>query len=135
MTVTGVNHITLAVTDLPRAITFYTDLLGGRLRAEWDSGAYLELGALWLCLTLSAHPIAPRTDYSHIALSCIPADFPALVTRIQQTAQLWQDNTSEGASVYFLDPDGHKLELHQGTLDTRLEHYRAHPEKPVRLYD
>ncbi len=33
MTVTGVNHITLAVTDLPRAITFYTDLLGGRLRA------------------------------------------------------------------------------------------------------
>ncbi|GHL45122.1 hypothetical protein ECZU28_51170 [Escherichia coli] len=29
----------------------------------------------------------------------------------QAGAEVWKDNRSEGASYYFLDPDGHKLEL------------------------
>jgi len=32
----------------------------------------------------------------------------------------WKINASEGDSVYFLDPDGHRLEAHVGDLISRL---------------
>lgn len=133
--ITGVNHITLAVSDIPRSIWFYKEILGGVLRADWPDRAYIELGDLWLCLTLSDVPITSREDYTHIALSCKYADFPALSNRIKDHAKLWQLNSSEGESLYFFDPDGHKLELHQGDLISRLKHYRAQPDSQVKIYD
>lgn len=32
----------------------------------------------------------------------------------------WQSNRSEGHSLYLLDPDDHQLEIHVGTLASRL---------------
>ncbi|MCK0142157.1 VOC family protein [Aliiroseovarius sp. F20344] len=133
--ITGVNHITLAVNDLERSIWFYTEVLGAKLRADWPRGAYLELGELWLCFTQADTPIQPRSDYTHIAFSCKDADFPAFSNRIKDHAELWQDNSSEGASLYFLDPDRHKLELHQGDLASRLTYYRAQSDRKVNVYD
>lgn len=133
--VTGLNHVTLATQDLDRAIDFYRAVLGAQLRAQWPRGAYLDLGSVWLCLTLSNQPITPRQDYSHIALSCAQDDFEPLWTRIRSRATLWQENQSEGASLYFLDPDGHRLELHLGDLESRLDHYRRHPEAGVAVLD
>ncbi|UWQ06311.1 VOC family protein [Aliiroseovarius crassostreae] len=129
--VTGLNHITLATSDLARSVGFYRDLLGATLRAHWAGGAYLELGDIWLCLMQTAGDIPVRTDYTHLAFSCEAAEFATLSDRIQTHAELWQENRSQGASLYFLDPDGHQLELHLGDLETRLAHYRAHPEKGV----
>lgn len=123
--VRGLNHLTLAVTDLERSIAFYRDLLGCDLRASWADGAYLEAGALWLCL--SRDPAAVETqhaDYTHYAFDVAPEAFDELSARIRVGAQLWKNNRSEGASLYFLDPDGHRLELHVGTLASRLAHYR-----------
>lgn len=126
--VTGLNHVTLAVADLRRSIAFYTEVLGLRLRAEWPEGAYLSAGVLWLCLALDpAARTARREDYTHLALDARLDEFDALSTRIRAMARIWKENRSEGASVYFLDPDGHRLELHVGSLETRLAHYRAHP--------
>lgn len=48
----GLNHLTLAVSDLASSLAFYQQLPGMRLHASWDSGAYLSCGALWLCLSL-----------------------------------------------------------------------------------
>lgn len=135
MGITGVNHITLAVGDLERSKAFYTDLLGGKLRATGEGGAYLELGSLWLCLLPSPSPVIPRGDYTHLAFSCEPDQFSDMAGKIITRAKLWQDNTSEGESLYFLDPDGHKLELHIGNLDSRLAHYRAQKDGRVTVID
>ncbi len=116
-----VNHITLAVTDLQRAVAFYTDTLGAKLKADWPDGAYLDLGGLWLCLARE-DTVVPRGDDTHIAFSS--DQFAVMAEQIKATAKIWKANTSEGASVYFLDPDGHKLELHDGDMQSRLDSYR-----------
>lgn len=132
--VSGLNHLTLAVTDLERAIAFYRDLLGCDLRAVWDAGAYLEAGELWLCLSLDgAAKESRRLDYTHYAFSVDAAGFDELATAIRARAPLWKIDSSEGPSLYFLDPDGHRLELHLGDLRSRLDHYRSDPSSNVRI--
>jgi len=39
-------------------------------------------------------------------------------------AKIWKDNKSEGISLYFMDPDGHKLEVHVGEWKSRLDEYK-----------
>lgn len=134
MRVTGLNHLTFAVSDLDRSVAFYRDLLGCDLRAVWATGAYLEAGSLWLCLSVDqAARDAPHPDYTHVAFSVEAGDFEALSARVRAAARVWKDDRSEGASLYFLDPDGHRLELHVGSLESRLQDYRDHPELGVTL--
>ncbi|WP_246428752.1 VOC family protein [Silvimonas terrae] len=122
----GINHLTLAVTEVERSVRFYVDALGARLHAQWDKGAYLTVGGQWLCL--SHDVVSAGTDYTHIAFSVSPNDFTGLVTRLQQQgARTWKDNRSEGDSFYFLDPDDHRLELHVGDLASRLAACHAAP--------
>ncbi|MDA7947663.1 MAG: fosfomycin resistance glutathione transferase [Hyphomicrobiaceae bacterium] len=118
----GVNHITLAVSDLDAAVDFYRDVLGLELRKRWPGGAYLEAGDFWICLSPDeATRQSPHSDYTHLAFDVDNDAFEALAARITRAgARVWKDNRSEGRSHYFLDPDGHKLELHVGTLETRL---------------
>ena len=131
----GINHVTLAVTDLERALAFYRDLLGLRVAAVWPRGAYLEAGTLWLCLSRDdARRPDASPDYTHIAFDVDETDFAALASRIAAAAPQWRDNRSEGNSLYFLDPDGHKLELHVGTLRSRIAHYRNAPPPGMTLF-
>ncbi len=120
--VRGLNHVTLAVSDLDLSVAFYRDILGLQLRKKWTGGAYLEAGALWLCLSPDPKTrTAPHPDYTHLAFDVTHADFPSLYKSVEQSgATIWKNNESEGSSLYFLDPDGHKLELHVGSLATRL---------------
>ena len=117
--ITGLNHLTLAVADVERSFEFYATLLGCRPEARWDRGAYLSAGGLWLCLSLDA--VRPAGDYTHVAFGVSPGTFDEAVARLVAAGVVsWKDNASEGASFYFLDPDGHKLELHDGDLASRL---------------
>jgi hypothetical protein len=45
--------------------------------------------------------------------------------------QKWQENKSPGESFYFLDPDGHKLEIHDSNLRVRLQALKANPPKEL----
>ena len=134
--ISGLNHITFSVSDLSRSIAFYRDVLGCLLRAQWDEGAYLEAGDLWLCLSLQKRArTSPNPDYTHIAFSVDENDYPSLSERLARECSTWSQNKSEGASLYFLDPDGHKLEIHVGSLETRLRHYRENPPKGMKLFN
>jgi transcriptional regulator len=134
--VSGINHLTLAVVDVARAVRFYVDGLGARLHAQWDGGAYLTVGGQWLCLSLDAAPNANRNpDYTHIAFSVRAEDLQPLTERLQQLgAVAWKDNRSEGDSFYFLDLDGHRLELHVGNLASRLAACRARPYAGMQFF-
>lgn len=77
----------------------------------------------------------PAAEYTHFAFTVGASDFAALVQRLRAAGVAeWRDNRSEGASFYFLDPDGHKLEAHVGDLASRLQAYRAKPYAGMQFY-
>ncbi len=129
--VSGLNHVTLALADLARAVCFYRDVLGLVLRAEWPKGAHMEAGSLWLCLSLDPQA---RTA-PHLAFDVAEVDFEALSVRVSAATEAWKENRSEGRSLHVLDPDGHKLELHVGTLASRLEHLRQRPPPGLTIHE
>lgn len=134
---TGLNHLTLAVADLERSFAFYKDLLGFRPAALWHTGAYLSLGELWLCLSLDGKRAAsPEPDYTHYAFGIAQGDFATFRARLLEAGVAeWRRNTSEGDSFYFLDPDGHRLEAHVGSLASRLAECRESPYAGMRFFE
>jgi catechol 2,3-dioxygenase-like lactoylglutathione lyase family enzyme len=134
---TGLNHLTLAVADLDRSFAFYKDLLGFKPAAIWNTGAYLRLGELWLCLSLDGKRAAGQDpDYTHVAFDIAQNDFAAFRARLLEAGTVeWRQNKSEGDSFYFLDPDGHQLEAHVGSLASRLAECRAAPYAGMRFFE
>ena len=90
-----------------------------------------------MCLSLDSQCSSePSVDYTHYAFSLAEADFSSFVQKLKMAnVQEWHDNRSEGASFYFLDPDGHKLEAHVGNLASRLAACRLKPYSGMRFYD
>ncbi|NBC17248.1 MAG: DUF3224 domain-containing protein [Bacteroidetes bacterium] len=127
--ITEINHLTLAVRDLEVSFRFYADVLGLRPVVRWEKGAYLTVGACWLALALDPHVRSePLPESTHAAFGVAESDFDALVERLCTAGvERWKTNRSEGASFYFLDPDGHKLEIHVGSLTSRLSAFEKVP--------
>lgn len=100
-------------------------------------GAYLVAGDHWLCLSLDSETrCGPLAEYTHIAFSVSAATFTGCAAFIRSRgAVIWKENMSEGASLYFLDPDGHKLEVHAGDLESRLEALRRQPYEGLQFYE
>lgn len=122
----GLNHLTLSVSNLDVSIEFYCDLLGFQGEVRWNTGAYLSYGNCWLCLSLGK--AKPSQDYTHFAFTYDSA----VMSHVQQkvafkAVRQWQSNSSEGDSLYIEDPDGHKLELHSGSLASRLDSLKVKP--------
>jgi glutathione S-transferase fosA5 len=134
--VTSINHVTLAVQDLDRSFSFYTSSLGLRPVARWYKGAYLVAGSDWICLNFDpATRNAPLAEYTHLAFTVSAEEFRDVVTKLQEAGVTsWQKNRSPGDSFYFLDPDGHKLEIHSSDLDSRLESLRREPPRELVLF-
>lgn len=116
----GMNHITLAVKDIDRSFDFYMNVLGLKPLVRWDKGAYFLVGDFWFCLNVDEQRV-PNSCYTHYAFSVNQKDFNELSEKIRASgAKVFKENSSPGDSFYFLDPDGHKLEIHTGNWKERL---------------
>jgi catechol 2,3-dioxygenase-like lactoylglutathione lyase family enzyme len=135
--ITGINHVTLSVRDVDESVAFYTETLGLTTLARWPKGAYLLAGSLWVALVLDGDVrTAPLPEYTHIAFSVPPEQFEGLCGRIRASgAAIWQENWTEGESLYFLDPNSHKLEIHTSDLADRLRAARRDPWEGLELFD
>lgn len=133
----GINHITLSVRDIEQSFSFYTAVLGMKPLAKWPKGAYLLAGDMWLALVVDEDARKrPLSEYSHIAFTVSPEDFTQMSQQIiQNNTILWQENKTEGDSLYFLDPTGHKLEIHASDLITRLQTAQERPWPGLKFFN
>jgi catechol 2,3-dioxygenase-like lactoylglutathione lyase family enzyme len=134
--VSGINHITLSVRALDISLSFYVEVLGMVPVARWYKGAYLLAGDMWVALTLDSETrTSPPMEYTHIAFHVPGQDFAEMERRIRNSgAPIWQENRSQGDSLYVLDPDHHKLEIHCSDLSARLDALKLQPPKDLVLY-
>lgn len=137
--INGINHITLAVVDLEKCFAFYREVLGFKALAKRkNKSAYLLSGSDWIVLVQnksSDHSIV-RTTYAHLAFSVDKSNFEIISSKIKSSgAEIWQENSSPGESLYFLDPSGNKLEIHCGDWKSRLQWLKDHPTDEVTLYE
>ena len=133
--ISGLSHVTFAVSDLERSIRFYGDLLGLTSLVRWNEGAYLTAGDFWVSLILdpAAAEATNNSSYSHVAFAVPDIAFAALRKKLlNNDAEEWQQNCSPGESLYFLDPDGHKLEIHARTLPDRLAWLKENPKPGIK---
>ena len=54
---------------------------------------------------------------------------------MEEGVTLWQANHSEGESLYFLDPDGHKLEIDASDLHARIKDLRSTRPKDLVVFE
>lgn len=126
--ISGLNHITLAVRDIEESFVFYKNVLGLKPLVKWNQGAYFLIdqknttdARFWFCLNVDKNS-NPSASYTHYAFTVAKKDFSEMAQRIVTSgATIFKENTSPGKSLYFLDPDGHKLEIHVGDWQKRIE--------------
>ncbi len=133
--ITGMNHVTLAVTNLDRSFQFYREVVGLKPLCRWHQGAYFLVGSsesepeqgFWFCLNVDTKHTA-NPCYTHYAFSVSPENFDLMSKRIISSgAPIFKANTSPGSSLYFLDPDQHKLEIHACNWQARVEAKKQDP--------
>lgn len=118
--ITGINHLTLAVSDIEKSFNFYRNILNLKPLCKWNKGAYFLVGDFWFCLNLDLN-VKPDPGYTHYAFTVDANNFENLCEKlITAKVKIFQENTSEGDSLYFFDPDGHKLEIHVGNWQSRI---------------
>ncbi len=126
-TILGVAEAALYVADLARAVAFYHDVLGLPLTMQFDDTAFLQTGENSTLILFDRQALRTRQSVipahgaegaGHVALAIPPEQMGAWRARLTaheiaiEHEQDWPGGTH---SLYFRDPDGHSLELIDGS--------------------
>jgi glyoxylase I family protein len=124
--VTGIGHIALRVTDLPRAKRFYTEALGFTLVGESERACFVTIGEALFALLAGTDQTAPndrfdpfRVGLDHLALAVEAPALPDLQRRLDAAGVrnngIERDERSGAESITFYDPDGIAWEFYART--------------------
>jgi catechol 2,3-dioxygenase-like lactoylglutathione lyase family enzyme len=120
----ALTHI-LVVADLPRAVTFYRDVLGAELVREYGgSSAVFSFAGAWLLLVTGGGPTADKPGVTFAPLDDRDRVSHAMTIRVPDCRAAYESLRSRGAEFltppvesewevrgFFRDPDGHLLEI------------------------
>jgi catechol 2,3-dioxygenase len=116
---TTIGPVSLTVSDLPRAVTFYTERLGFRVHAERSGAARLGAGASDLLVLLErkgARRAHGTTGLFHFAVLLPSRQALSLaLARLAETRTLLHGaaDHSVSESLYLADPEGNGIELYR----------------------
>ncbi len=127
----GVHHLALLCSDVEQTIRFYQELLGFPLVELFENRDYegsthfffdIGNGNLLAFFDFPGLGLEPYAEvlggFHHLALSVTPAAFDAARERLTEAGVELQ--FVAGESMYFLDPDGTRLELLRAPLHEML---------------
>jgi predicted enzyme related to lactoylglutathione lyase len=108
--------VTVLVSDLDRAVHFYTDTLGLAIRKKFAKYAEVEVNGFLLGLHLVEGDAATANVTGNLSVGFRVDDLETEVARLVDTGLLFSSSIQEGAGgwfAYFQDPDGTPLYLWQ----------------------
>ncbi len=121
LTLHSIAHVTIEVGDLPRALEFYSGLIGAPASrvAAWpvkDETALLLPSGQFLVLKPSANPRTLPESAVHQAYRAAPAAIDRILKSLSVGAagvhRYHEDRLAEQAdNCYFADPDGNRIQL------------------------
>jgi catechol 2,3-dioxygenase-like lactoylglutathione lyase family enzyme len=126
----GVAEAVLYVTDIPRAKTFYTEVLGLPVSTQFEDAIFLQTGQNSTLILFDINKLAARESVipshgargeGHVCLAVPPEQMDGWRARLlahEIEIEHEQDWSLGTHSIYFRDPDGNSLELMDG------RHYR-----------
>jgi catechol 2,3-dioxygenase-like lactoylglutathione lyase family enzyme len=121
MDLEGIDHVAMSVPDVERSAQWYIDVLGFERRHEgmWD-GIPVFIGKGTTSLALFPARSKERSTSSardeirmlHLALRANRASFLVAQEELKRRGIKFEFQDHEiSHSIYFRDPDGHKLEI------------------------
>ncbi|WP_306142110.1 FosX/FosE/FosI family fosfomycin resistance hydrolase [Roseibium sp. MMSF_3412] len=129
----SLSHITFVVSDLERMSALLKNVLNAK--EVYSSGddtfslspeKFFLVGDVWVAIMQGK--ALPDRSYNHVAFKIEEDEFDQRLNEIERLGLEVKPPRprveGEGRSIYFYDNDNHLFELHTGTLDMRLEHYR-----------
>ncbi len=126
-----ISHVVFAVADVERSKAFYQNVLGMELisdRPDQGPSAFLSFGSQHHDIALFEAPVgAQRGEMGliHAALQVEggTGELKKMVSHLESHGVEVSSPVTHGItnSVYFLDPDGHTLEIYSEAFATREE--------------
>lgn len=113
LTVTGINHVVLHVTNLDRSRTFYMEALGFDDRGSVPGmrASFLRCGMQGLDLfEIVDCDVHGGEEMNHMALNVDVADVELLVAGLSE-AGIEAFEITPRNSVFISDPDDHRIEM------------------------